>query len=109
MLPTIANGTSRARWSKLCGSAIACVLTGPFHLLLHQPHTRKGTPLERLHSPWLETPTAYLLHGCRCGQPARPRVPRWRAGRQRPAPTVGYWTASCGFSVTRMMRLVLLW
>ena len=25
------------------------------------------------------------------------------------APTVGYWTAICGFSVTRMMRLVLLW
>ena len=84
VLPTIANGTSRARRSKLCGRAIACWLTGTFQLLLHQPHTRKGTPLERLHSPWLETPTAYLLHGCRCGQPARPRVPRWRAGRQRP-------------------------
>jgi hypothetical protein len=65
-----------ARWSELCGSALACSLTGPFPLLLHQQHTLKGTPLERLYYPWLETPTGYLLHGFRCGLPARPRLPR---------------------------------
>ena len=93
MLPTIANGTSRVRWSKLCGSAIACLLTGTFQLILHKQHTLEGTPLERLNSPWLETPTEDILHGFSCGQPARPRWPRWRAGRQSPAHTVGYWTA----------------
>jgi hypothetical protein len=104
VLPTIANGTSPARWFKLYFSAIVCVLTGPFPLLLHQPYTRKGTPLERLHSPWLETPTAAVAGrrrgpGCLAGAP----------GVSGPAPPVGYWTAICGCSVTSMMRLVLLW
>jgi hypothetical protein len=69
------------------------LLTGTFQLILHKQHTLQRTPLKRLNSPWLETPTEYSLHGFSCGQPAKPRLPRWRAGRWCPAPTVGYWTA----------------
>jgi acetamidase/formamidase len=49
--------------SELCGTAIECSLTGVFQLILHKQATLKGTPLESLTYPLLETPTEFLVHG----------------------------------------------
>jgi len=49
--------------SELCGTAIECSLTGTFQLILHKQATLKGTPLERLTYPLLETQTEFLVHG----------------------------------------------
>jgi len=49
--------------SELCGTAIECSLTGTFQLILHRQAALKGTPLESLTYPLLETRTAFLVHG----------------------------------------------
>jgi acetamidase/formamidase len=49
--------------SELCGTAIECSLTGTFQLILHKRATLKGTALEQLDYPLLETQTEYVLHG----------------------------------------------
>jgi acetamidase/formamidase len=49
--------------SELCGTAIECSLTGTFQLILHKKATLKGTALEGLDYPLLETQTEYVLHG----------------------------------------------
>lgn len=49
--------------SELCGTAIECPLTGTFQLILHKQAALKGTPLESLTYPLLETRTAFLVHG----------------------------------------------
>lgn len=49
--------------SELCGTAIECSLTGTFQFILHKRATLKGTPLEALNYPLLETQTEYVLHG----------------------------------------------
>jgi len=49
--------------SELCGTAIEYSLTGVFQLILHKQATLKGTPLESLTYPLLETPTEFLVHG----------------------------------------------
>jgi len=49
--------------SELCGTAIECSLTGTFQLILHKKVTLKGTPLENLNYPLLETQTEFVLHG----------------------------------------------
>jgi acetamidase/formamidase len=49
--------------SELCGTAIECSLTGTFQLVLHKAATLKGTPLEALSYPLLETQTEFLVHG----------------------------------------------
>ena len=49
--------------SELCGTAIECSLTGVFQLMLYKQATLKGTPLESLTYPLLETPTEFLIHG----------------------------------------------
>jgi len=49
--------------SELCGTAIECSLTGTFQLILHKASTLRGTPLESLAYPLLETPTEFLVHG----------------------------------------------
>ena len=49
--------------SELCGTAIECSLTGTFQLILHKQAALKGTPLESLTYPLLETRTAFLVHG----------------------------------------------
>jgi acetamidase/formamidase len=49
--------------SELCGTAIECSLTGTFRLILHKQAALKGTPLESLTYPLLETRTAFLVHG----------------------------------------------
>jgi acetamidase/formamidase len=49
--------------SELCGTAIECSLTGTFQLVLHKAAALKGTPLEALGYPLLETPTEFLVHG----------------------------------------------
>lgn len=49
--------------SELCGTAIECSLTGTFQLILHPRATLKGTPLENLEYPLLETQTEFLVHG----------------------------------------------
>jgi acetamidase/formamidase len=49
--------------SELCGTAIECSLTGTFQLILHKKATLKGTSLEGLDYPLLETQTEYVLHG----------------------------------------------
>ena len=46
--------------SELCGTAIECSLTGTFQLLCT---ALKGTPLEGLTYPLLETQTEFLVHG----------------------------------------------
>jgi acetamidase/formamidase len=47
----------------LCGTAIECSLTGTFQLILHKAKDLKGTPLQALGYPLLETQTDYLVHG----------------------------------------------
>jgi acetamidase/formamidase len=49
--------------SELCGTAIECSLTGTFQLILHKAKGLKGTPLQALGYPLLETQTEYLVHG----------------------------------------------
>lgn len=49
--------------SELCGTAIECSLTGTFQLILHKQADLKGTPLENLRYPLLETKDEYLVHG----------------------------------------------
>lgn len=49
--------------SELCGTAIECSLTGTFQLILHKKADLKGTPLENLNYPLLETQTEFVLHG----------------------------------------------
>jgi acetamidase/formamidase len=49
--------------SELCGTAIECSLTGTFQLLLRKKATLKGTPLEGLDYPLLETQNEYVFHG----------------------------------------------
>jgi acetamidase/formamidase len=49
--------------SELCGTAIECSLTGTFQLILHKAKDLKGTPLQSLNYPLLETQTEYLVHG----------------------------------------------
>ena len=49
--------------SELCGTAIECSLTGTFQLILHKKATLKGTPLEDLNYPLLETQTEFVVHG----------------------------------------------
>jgi acetamidase/formamidase len=49
--------------SELCGTAIACSLTGTFQVILHKAAALAGTPLERLDYPLLETQTEFLVHG----------------------------------------------
>jgi acetamidase/formamidase len=49
--------------SELCGTAIECSLTGTFQLILHKRAALKGTPLEALDYPLLETATEFVVHG----------------------------------------------
>lgn len=49
--------------SELCGTAIECSLTGTFQLILHKAADTKGTPLENLSYPLLETQDEWVLHG----------------------------------------------
>jgi len=49
--------------SELCGTAIECSLTGTMQLVLHKASSLKGTPLQSLKYPLLETQTEYLVHG----------------------------------------------
>lgn len=49
--------------SELCGTAIECSLTGTFQLILHKKNSLKGTPLNDLNYPLLETQTEFVLHG----------------------------------------------
>jgi len=49
--------------SELCGTAIECSLTGTFQLILHKKSELKGTPLENLNYPLLETQSEFVLHG----------------------------------------------
>ena len=49
--------------SELCGTAIECSLTGTFQLILRKRPTLKGTPLEGLDYPLLETQTEFAVHG----------------------------------------------
>jgi hypothetical protein len=68
------------------------VLTGTFQLILHKQHTLKGTPLESLNYPWLETPTQDILHGFSAGSLPYLGYLAGAPGDRGPAPTVGYWT-----------------
>ena len=49
--------------SELCGTAIECSLTGTFQFILHKQAELKGTPLEKLNYPLLETQTEFVVHG----------------------------------------------
>jgi acetamidase/formamidase len=49
--------------SELCGTAIESSLTGTFQLILHKKATLKGTSLEDLKYPLLETQDEWVLHG----------------------------------------------
>ena len=49
--------------SELCGTAIECSLTGTFQFILHKQAALKGTALESLTYPLLETQTEFLVHG----------------------------------------------
>jgi acetamidase/formamidase len=49
--------------SELCGTAIECSMTGTFQLILHPAASLKGTALEGLQSPLLETQNEYVVHG----------------------------------------------
>jgi acetamidase/formamidase len=49
--------------SELCGTAIECSMTGTFQLILHKRAQLKGTPLEALAYPLLETQTEFVVHG----------------------------------------------
>lgn len=49
--------------SELCGTAIECSLTGTFQFILHKKASLKGTTLEKLGYPLLETKDEWVLHG----------------------------------------------
>jgi len=49
--------------SELCGTAIECSLTGTFQFILHKAKDLKGTPLQALGYPLLETQSEFLVHG----------------------------------------------
>jgi acetamidase/formamidase len=49
--------------SELCGTAIECSLTGTFQLILHKRSALKGTQLEALDYPLLETANEFVVHG----------------------------------------------
>lgn len=49
--------------SELCGTPIECSLTGTFQLILHKAAALKGTPLQALNYPSLETQSDFLVHG----------------------------------------------
>jgi len=49
--------------SELCGTAIECSMTGTFQLILRKKAALKGTPLEGLDYPLLETQTEFVVHG----------------------------------------------
>ena len=49
--------------SELCGTAIECSMTGTFQLILHKAKDLKGSALQGLGYPLLETGTEYLVHG----------------------------------------------
>lgn len=49
--------------SEVCGTAIECSLTGTFQIFLHKAKDLKGTPLQALAYPLLETQTDFLVHG----------------------------------------------
>ena len=49
--------------SELCGTAIECSLTGTFQFILHKQAALKGTALESLTYPLLETQSEFLVHG----------------------------------------------
>ena len=49
--------------SELCGTAIECSLTGTFQLIVRKRDTLKGTALEGLDFPLLETQEDWCLHG----------------------------------------------
>ena len=49
--------------SELCGTAIECSLIGTFQLILHKKADLKGTALENLNYPLLETQDEWVLHG----------------------------------------------
>jgi acetamidase/formamidase len=49
--------------SELCGTAIECSLTGTFQLILHKRANLKGTPLDTLNYPLLETMNEFVVHG----------------------------------------------
>ena len=49
--------------SELCGTAIECSMTGTFQLILRKKAALKGTPLEGLDYPLLETQSEFVVHG----------------------------------------------
>lgn len=49
--------------SELCGTAIECSLTGTFQIILHKQADLKGTRLEDLSYPLLETSDDWVVHG----------------------------------------------
>jgi acetamidase/formamidase len=49
--------------SELCGTAIECSLTGTFQFILRKKADLKGTALESLNYPLLETQTEFVVHG----------------------------------------------
>ncbi len=49
--------------SELCGTAIECSLTGTFQLIVRKRDTLKGTALDGLDFPLLETQEDWCLHG----------------------------------------------
>jgi acetamidase/formamidase len=49
--------------SELCGTAIECSLTGTFQFILHKRGALKGTSLDTLDYPLLETQSEWVLHG----------------------------------------------
>jgi acetamidase/formamidase len=49
--------------SEICGTAIECSLTGTFQLILHKKAALKGTALDSLSYPLLETMTEFVVHG----------------------------------------------
>ena len=48
---------------ELCGTAIECSLTGTFQLIVHKKADLRGTALEELDFPMLETHNDWLVHG----------------------------------------------
>ncbi len=49
--------------SELCGTAIECSLTGTFQIILHKQADLKGTRLEALDYPLLETQDDWVVRG----------------------------------------------
>jgi acetamidase/formamidase/AraC-like DNA-binding protein len=49
--------------SELCGTAIECSLTGVFQLVLHKQRDLKGSFMDGLSHPFLETPDEWVLQG----------------------------------------------